>query len=487
MAADSADVIVVGAGVAGLAAARRLGEAGLRVLILEARGRIGGRVWTIYTPEGSPVELGAEFIHGVPPNIFGAIRAAHLDVREFTGRRWIQTDGKLQRDQDFFAQTNRVLDRMDGSAPDHSFSRFLGDCEEDDEARLWGLEYVEGFHGARAERISVRSLLRSRRAEAELEGRRSFRLARGYGELLRVMREALPASVAVRLNTTAQSVRWARHKVRVQARSAGESVELSAPRALLTLPLGVLQAPPELPGAVRFEPELEEKKSALLLLFMGQAIRLSLKFRERWWERASGSRYHAGELRDMSFIFSHQEWFPTWWTSAASHPSTPTEGALGTPVSHPSTPTEGALGTPVSHPSTPTEGALGTPGSAPILTGWAASRRGERLTGRSGHFMRDRALDSLSSIFEFPRPTLELMLQGWYVHDWQSDPYSRGSYSYVGVDGEGAQEELAKPLADTLFFAGEATNCEGHHGEVHGAIETGERAAREILAGREAA
>src|SRR6266516_8198271 len=79
MATDSADVIIVGAGVAGLAAARLLGEAGLRVLILEARGRIGGRVWTIYSPQGAPVELGAEFIHGVPPKIFHTIRAANLE------------------------------------------------------------------------------------------------------------------------------------------------------------------------------------------------------------------------------------------------------------------------------------------------------------------------------------------------------------------------------------------------------------------------
>jgi len=455
MATDSADVIIVGAGVAGLAAARLLGEAGLRVLVLEARGRIGGRVWTIYSPQGAPVELGAEFIHGLPPNIFDKIRAADLDVREFTGPRWIQVDGKLQRDQDFFAQTNSVLDRIDPHGPDHSFSRFLSEIEDHDDARLWGLEFVEGFHGALAERISIHSLLRSRKAEEELQGERSFRLTRGYGELLRVMKQALPEErVSIRLNTTVRSVRWAAHEVSVRARSAGEDAGFSAPRLLVTLPLGVLQAFPGSPGAVSFEPALEEKKSALLLLFMGQTIRLSMMFSERWWDNAAGRRYHAGELRDMSFIFSHEEWFPTWWTSAFSHPSTPIESALGIQV------------------------------SAPLLTGWAASRRGERLTGKSSRFMRDRALDSLSSIFEYPRPKLEQTLQGWYVHDWQSDPFSRGSYSYVGVDGEGAQADLAQPLADTLFFAGEATNSEGHHGEVHGAIETGERAAREILAGK---
>jgi monoamine oxidase len=437
MATESADVIVIGAGVAGLRAARLLGEAGLHVLLLEARNRIGGRVWTIHSPEGVPVELGAAFIHGIPSNIFEAARAATLELCEFTGPQWVQLDGKLQPSGDFFARTRSVMARMDSRPPDHSFAKFLDDCEGEDEVRLWGLEYVEGFHGALAERISVHSLVRSMKAEQQVEGDRSFRLTGGYGELLRVMQGALPADlVQLRLNTAVQSVQWARHQVRIQALSKDASVEFTAPRAIVTLPLGVLQAPPGALGAVSFEPALEEKKSALLQLCMGQTIRVSLIFRDRWWERTEVSGYGAGALRDMSFVFSHQEWFPTWWTRATS---------------------------------------------APILTGWAASRRGERLSGRPDGFIRDKALDSLSAIFGVPRPTLEASLQGCYVHDWQSDPYAHGSYSYVAVDGENAQSELAASVDDTLFFAGEATNTEGHHGEVHGAIATGVRAAREIL------
>ena len=66
------------------------------------------------------------------------------------------------------------------------------------------------------------------------------------------------------------------------------------------------------------------------------------------------------------------------------------------------------------------------------------------------------------------------------VHDWHDDPFSRGAYSYVPVDGLPAQQTLAQPLSDKLFFAGEAT-CTGHVGTVHGAIQSGQRAAREIL------
>jgi monoamine oxidase len=438
MTTESADVIVIGAGVAGLTAARLLAEAGMRVLILEARDRIGGRVWTIHDQNGVPVELGAEFIHGRPRAILEHVRSANLEVREFCGSQWIQSEGRLQRCEDFFAHTRSVLEKMDDRGPDRSFANFLDNNETDeDAAKLWGLEYIEGFHGALAERISVHSLVRSRKAEEEVEGDHSLRFTQGYEVLLQVLKASLPSNlVDIRLSTVVHAVRWAKDQVSVQAQTGGTTAEFVAQRVIITLPLGVMQAPPDAPGAVRFEPKLEEKASPLLLLYMGHTIRVSLIFSEKWWAQAVAPGYEPGALRDMSFVFSTQEWFPTWWTRVSS---------------------------------------------APILTGWAASRRGERLSGKSGAFIRDKALESLASTFSFPRHTLEAILQSFHVHDWQSDPYARGSYSYVGVGGEGAQSELAAPVADTLFFAGEATNSEGHHGTVHGAIATGERVAREVL------
>ena len=75
---------------------------------------------------------------------------------------------------------------------------------------------------------------------------------------------------------------------------------------------------------------------------------------------------------------------------------------------------------------------------------------------------------------------LEALLEHAYSHNWQNDPFSRGAYSYGKAGARDAQSALARPVANTLFFAGEATDIGGHNGTVHGAIASGRRAATEI-------
>lgn len=88
---------------------------------------------------------------------------------------------------------------------------------------------------------------------------------------------------------------------------------------------------------------------------------------------------------------------------------------------------------------------------------------------------------SLSHIFSTSKQFLEASLEQFYTHNWHKDPFTAGAYSYIPVGGLDAQSELARPLEDTLFFAGEATNDKGHHATVHGAIATGLRASHEVL------
>ena len=116
-----------------------------------------------------------------------------------------------------------------------------------------------------------------------------------------------------------------------------------------------------------------------------------------------------------------------------------------------------------------------------LLTGWAAGTAAEKLLGRTPDELRAVAINSISETFGAPTAQIESQFVEMHFHDWSADPFSRGAYSYPAVGGIEAAQRLAEPLEETLFFAGEATDFQGYSGTVHGAIESGHRAAREIL------
>ncbi len=119
------------------------------------------------------------------------------------------------------------------------------------------------------------------------------------------------------------------------------------------------------------------------------------------------------------------------------------------------------------------------PVRAPVLTGWTAGSRADQLLDLPEPEILRHALASLTNIMGGSTGRIESV----YFHDWHQDPYARGAYSYVPAGAVDARRALAEPVADTLYFAGEATDTDGHSATVHGAIETGRRAARQILAG----
>src|SRR5262249_23300846 len=121
------------------------------------------------------------------------------------------------------------------------------------------------------------------------------------------------------------------------------------------------------------------------------------------------------------------------------------------------------------------------PFDQPVLVGWAGGRHAAALSQHSQNWILERGLESLVQIFRLRRAELESLLESARVVDWQADPHSRGGYCVVPVGAVPMQEQLSVPIRDTLFFAGEATHITGFAGTVHGAIETGERGAREVL------
>jgi monoamine oxidase len=416
------DVLILGAGAAGLTAASELSSAGLRVLLLEARSRAGGRIFTDHTQQ-YPVELGAEFIHGRPPEIFDLVKQAKLKVSELEWNALRRSDGRWHDAGQVLSGMDKLFEKMSAKAPDQSFQQFLDSVDHEPEVKEQAAGFVEGFHAADPRRVSVHSLIASTEAEEDVDGDRQFRFANGYDLLVKAITDQIKwNSCELRLDAEMTEVHWQPGEVRVKTASG---IEFRASRVLITLPLGVLKA-----GRIRFFPALAEKERALQGLEMGPVVRASLCFRDKFWEAIP--RFH-----DVGFIFTDDPQFPTWWTS--------------------------------------------TPLSLPILTGWAAGRYARALSDLTHDQVINRALESLANIFEMEIIRLRGQLQAGFTYDWQHDPFSCGAYSYAVVGSSHAARDLAQPIANTLFFAGEATNFHGHNGTVHGAIATGKRAAKEIL------
>jgi monoamine oxidase len=439
------DVIVIGAGAAGLAAAVELGRAGLSVTILEARDRIGGRMFTQRDPVCQvPIEFGAEFIHGLPPEIWEPLQARKVSITEVTGEQWCFRKGRLCS-CDFFSDIDDILKKMDANARDESFLSFLNRCcdakgnQKKQEASERALAYVTGFNAADPDRVGVHWLVQEMRAEEKIEGDRAFRSANGYHDLLDIFcRELAQVGIHTQTETVVDSVRWTKGRAELSAHRVSESRKFETARVLVTIPLGVLKAGAGDDGAVQFTPALPRTKlDALEKLEMGKVIRVTLRFRNRFWDSISAPGDEHKTLSGMSFLFSDDEWYPTWWTTM--------------------------------------------PEKLPIITGWAPFRCAERLSGKSHSFVVDRCLQTLSRLLNIELKQITQLLEDAYFHDWQSDPFSRGAYSYGMVGADGAQEALASPVENTLFFAGEATDSTGHNGTVHGAIASGRRAAKEIL------
>lgn len=437
------DVIVVGAGIAGLAAADILGQRGLSVLVLEARGRLGGRIWTIpgLTPDHA-IELGAEFVHGRPRELDDYLQSHRLRLREDGGQNYsADRNGFLEAGQELDNEILDGLEKLDpASFPDQSFETLLqtrfASAPEDD--KQWARSFVQGFHAADAKRISTHSIIRDSRAESDTDTDSSFHIVGGYARLVQTLANSLSASVTVRTRTPVTQIAWARDPVVVTAgaENSDDLQEFSAPHVILTLPLPLLQEDYlQRLGTVAFKPPLLEKQRALNRLAMGPVVRVTFAFQTAFWEDA---RVMQGKsLRNPHFLFTQDPGFPTWWTTA--------------------------------------------PLRLPVLVGWCAGPCAAAKAGRDEAELCDEAIGALSRILSVRKGDIEQSLTHFYFHDWQADPYSRGAYSYVLTGGMGAQQELAKPLANRLFFAGEATQSDGHHATVHGAFASGRRAAQEVL------
>jgi monoamine oxidase len=430
-----ADVIVIGAGAAGLQAARSLAARSLRTVLLEARDRIGGRVYSV--PSNRAIvaaELGAEFIHGPALETNALLREIGSAAIDMGGESWSGDGGDLFLDDDDFVSAAGIFEGARTLAADESVDRFLQRFDENATMRekvALARAFVEGFEAADPALASVRAIADEVGSGVDST---SARPLGGYRAIFDHLRDAIEAAgVTLQLSTIARRVSWRRGEVSVETvTSQGESRTIRARAAIITLPVGVLRHSGD-ETAVAFDPPLPAgKRGAIEKIEMGHVVKIALWFRTAFWEKLRNARYRYG-----AFFHCSGHPFAAYWTQL------PVRGEL--------------------------------------MSAWAGGPKAIALQGFSRFELIDRAIDEIGAMFGEPALAREEFESG-AMHDWFGDPFARGAYSYVAVGGGNARAVLGLPVDDTLFFAGEATSTDGQGGTVNGALETGARAAREVAA-----
>lgn len=424
------DVVIVGGGVAGLAAAGRLTEAGLRVVLLEARTRLGGRVWT-ERPRGwrEPVELGAQFVHGGNAALWSVVKRHRITARRVPGGHWRPAEAGLapsDATDDIAAVTRRIAPlRMRG----WSFGEFLRRAggKLGSEARELAIGFVEGFEAAPVDEMSAVAV-----AGETLEDEEQFLLPDGYDRVVDALTSGWsPGHVTLFVDAPCRRLAWRRGWV--EARTA--ELVVTAAAAIITVPLGVLQAGAGQRGTIGFEPALRRPQAIIDQMRMGHVLRLTFRLDRRQWRRLLPRELRKEAERGFGFIHAHRQPVPVWWSLSPE----------------------------------------------PVVTAWAGGPKALALAGKPDATVRRMALSSLAAALRASEAALRAAVRDAVTHDWSRDPFSRGAYTFTRAGQERAGERLREPVRQTLFFAGEATAAGAEVGTVHGALGSGLDAAAKVV------
>jgi monoamine oxidase len=423
------DVIIIGAGAAGLMAAYELSKAGKQVTVLEARNRAGGRIQTL--DDNLHTELGAEFIHGDLSVTLQLLKEAGIEVVPASGEMWYYNDGKFSKDSQQMDHWGLLMKRLNKLENDISIGDFLLQEFGDDQyvgLRKSVTKFVSGYDTADIFKASAFALRREWQSE---DDDAQHRIKGGYGQMIAYLAEQSEKNGAqIHLNTIAKKIHWTHGQVEV---ITADETSYKAAQLIIALPLGVLKADLSQKGSIHISPSIQKYKDATDQIGFGAIVKLLLQFKTAFWQDKSVTGV---DLKEVSFILSDEE-IPTWWTQ---------------------------------HPV-----------SSTLLTGWLGGPPAEQKKDLSDETLLNEGLQSLANIFKLGADKLKSDLVNWDVVNWTTDPFTLGSYAYDTLQSSDARKVLSIPIDHIIYFAGEYLYDGPAMGTVEAALISGLETARKLI------
>ncbi|MFD2872856.1 flavin monoamine oxidase family protein [Mucilaginibacter ximonensis] len=426
------DVLIIGAGAAGLMAAYKLSAAGRRVMVLEARERLGGRINTFQNQLFfKEAEQGAEFIHGDLPVTLGLLQTAGIQTEPASGEMWRFANGRFT--EEATPDWGLLMDRLNLLQEDCSIEAFLqrefGGYEHE-ALRNAVKRFVAGYDSADTGNASAFALRREWQNE---DDDAQHRVKGGYSTMINFLTDECRARAGeIFLNSAVTDIYHESGKVKVTT-AAGEIYY--AHNLIIAMPLGVLKATSG-EGAITFHPSLPKYQEAFKQIGFGAIIKLLLEFNKPFWEGDDVAALVGKDPREMSFLLS-DEAIPTWWTQ--------------------------------------------NPRRTLVLTGWLGGPPAIAKQHASDEEMLELALQSLANIFRKGVEELREKLVAFNCANWTADPYTQGSYAYDMVPSASARKILSEPVDNTIYFAGEYLYDGPAMGTVEAALTSGQEAAQKII------